>query len=116
MNNKKWLALSPLVALCAFAAPALAASWVIENKVTQVNVKDNTSAGGTGTVLELTFAAAGSFCGSSSTIVSIPRTGHSLWSEWVKVATAAQLSGKTLRIGTNDATGSCKVQYLRLQD
>src|SRR5262249_22292657 len=117
--KKAWLGVAFAIATTLLlGAQAHAATWIIESTVTQVNVKDdaNNNAGSGDKILEITFANSGAFCGSTVTLVTIPATGHALWEEWIRVATSALLSGRTLRVGSSNATGVCKAFYLRLQN
>ncbi len=116
---RQLVAATTLTAAALAAGTAWAASWVRTGTVSMVNLKDNANdSQGTGRELEITFHSghSGSFCGSSSATISIYQSGNALWSEWIRLATAAQLSGKSLRVGSNNNTGSCKPHYLRLQD
>lgn len=109
-----------------FSARADAAphsSWAVEGLLTHVAVTDKALevSGSTELVLELVFSSAGSDCGTSraagETYQISSAVSTNSFNEFVKIAQAAYLSGRTLRYGTakRTSTSTCAPWFLQLK-
>lgn len=115
MKHGKLSGLALGLALFVSAATAHATTWVIQAKVTKVALMEKANAGGSAKVLEISFENSGSVCGSTVTIATVGSTeSATFFADWIKMAQAALLSGRELRLQTNNASGTCKTEYLEL--
>jgi hypothetical protein len=102
-------------AMVLFAAQALAADFAGEATVTSVSISDNTNHGGTTKLLEINFSSNIAMCAGTGNLLQIQSSESTLFEDMVKQAQAAFLSGRVLRAGTSNASGSCKTFYLQMK-
>jgi hypothetical protein len=116
MKRINWISAAATLAIAAFAIPASAATWNLERNVTAVEVTDDTNNGGTNKMLLIFLSSAGTYCGTSQSIITINQTESTLWEHWLRQAEAAALSGRKLKIYSSNASGTCKAFSIILKE
>jgi hypothetical protein len=115
-NRSIKTSLGLIAVLTSLALPAYATTYTATGTVSTINIKDNSNNGGSNKFVEIDFTAPITQCtGTTSTTLVIQLTESTFFDAWVKLAETAKLSGKQLRVGTSNASGSCKTYYMRLE-
>ena len=114
-----------LVAVVSAHEAQAAISWWIEGYVADVNLVDAANDGGSGQSVSIAFKSGytGGFCNANPGYggpgaAEIPSNSTQLFTEMVRMAQTAMLSGKKLRIKSTTPTGSlaqCKVAYMLMK-
>jgi hypothetical protein len=116
MRQLNWFASAAALAIAAFAVPASAATWSLTKNITSVEVTDDTNNGGTQKIMNIFLSSAGTYCGTSQSIIQIKQSETTLWDQWLRMSESALLSGRQLTIFSSNATGSCKAWSIILKE
>jgi len=116
MNLLKKASLGMMLAIGAFAMPAAAASWSLEKNIVGVEITDDSNNGGSNKLMNIFLSSAGTYCGSSTSVVQIKQSESTMWDHWVRLASSAHLSGKKLVIYSSNASGTCKGWSIYMKD
>jgi len=116
MPKLNWFSGAAALAIGAFAVPASAATWSLQKNITAVEVTDDVNNGATQKILNIFLSSAGTYCGTSQSIIQIKQSETTLWDQWIRMSESALLSGRQLQIFSSNATGSCKAWSIVLKE
>jgi hypothetical protein len=116
MRQLNWFSGAAALAIAAFAVPASAATWSLQKNITAVEITDDTNNGGSQKVLNIFLSSAGTYCGTSQSVIAIKQSETTLWDQWIRMSESALLSGRQLQIYSSNATGSCKAWSIILKE